>query len=66
MSELTKEDLEILEKLKKSEDNVRLTLDKNDESVLNPEKYSFPIGMDDEGNLNVVEAENDSKSGTNE
>ncbi len=27
--------------------------------VSNPEKYSFPIGMDDEGNLNIVKDENE-------
>ena len=54
LSEDEKIALESLKEFSKKIDNVP-----EDEKIpiSNPDKYSFPIGMDDEGNLNVVKSD---------
>lgn len=61
MDELTKEDLEALERLDKSEDRVRVVPAPNGTPVLNPDKFSTPLGVDDNGNLFPVTPEQQSK-----
>ena len=56
MSELTQEDLEALERLDKSEDRVQMVAVPDGRHVLNPDKFSTPLGMDDNGNFFPEEA----------
>lgn len=61
MNELTKEDLEALERLDKSEDRVRMIPVPDGTPVLKPDKFSTPLGMDDNGNFFSVSPEQPSK-----
>lgn len=51
---LTEEEKEILDRLRRvSHLRDQIPAEKRI-PITNPDKYSFPIGMDDEGNLNIV------------
>ncbi len=56
---LTEEEKETLKNLREFSKKIDNVPDGEKIPVSNPEKYSFPIGMNDEGNLNVVEDNND-------
>lgn len=52
---LSEEDKASLERLRKFRDMHNQIPPEEREPITNPEKYSFPVGMDDEGNLNIAE-----------
>jgi hypothetical protein len=49
----SKKDRECLERLRKFRDMHNQVPLEDRELITNPEKYSFPVGMDDDGNLNI-------------
>lgn len=49
MSDLSEKDEEVLEKLRQSEKDSRAVPPGERRPVTNPDKYSFPVGLDDEG-----------------
>jgi hypothetical protein len=58
---LTEEELkELKEMLEVSKLRKQIPLEKRI-PITNPDKYSFPLGMDDEGNLNVVRKREESE-----
>jgi hypothetical protein len=52
---LSEEDKASLERLREFRDMHNKIPSEERIPITNPDKYSFPLGMDDEGNLNVVE-----------
>ena len=49
MSELTKKDLEALQRIKAAEAEMDAIPDSEKITISNPDKYDFPLGFDDEG-----------------
>jgi hypothetical protein len=49
VAELTKEEQEILERLLEDDERREKIPPSQRQPITNPEKYSFPIGLDDEG-----------------
>ncbi len=54
---LTTEDLEILEKLKKDVEKRNSIPDEQKTLITNPDKYSSPFAVDDTGKVNIVMSE---------
>lgn len=52
--ELTEEEKETLESLREFSRKIDSVPESEKIPISNPDKYEFPIGIDDEGNLNVV------------
>lgn len=50
MSNLTQEDLEVLERLRKADDERQKIPESERFPISHPDKYSFPLGLDDNGN----------------
>jgi hypothetical protein len=51
--DLSPEDMESLDRLRRFRDMHNQVPPEKQIPITNPDKYSFPLGMDDEGNLNV-------------
>ncbi len=49
MSDLSEKDEEVLERLRQAEKDSRAVPADERRPVTNPDKYSFPVGLDDEG-----------------
>lgn len=49
MSELSEKDEEVLERLRQAEKDSRAVPSGERRPVTNPDKFSFPVGLDDEG-----------------
>jgi hypothetical protein len=62
MSDLTNEEKETLKRLRQDYEDDQKTNSGRESHITNPDKYNFPIGMDDKGNLNVVKDENKDNS----
>lgn len=59
---LTKEEFEAIERAEQFiRERAKIPVSSR-HPITNPDKYNFPIGMDNEGNLNVVKNEDSDKS----
>ncbi len=61
MNKLTNEEQEILKRLRQDYEEDQKSNKGRESHISNPDKFNFPIGMDDEGNLFPVN-EQDEKS----
>lgn len=62
MSELSLEEIEILKKLKQDYEDDQSRNSGRESHISNPDKFNFPIGMNDEGELNIVRDRNKDES----
>lgn len=61
-NDLSDEDLEILERLKKDNEKRKLIPEREKTLITNPDKYSSPFAVDDKGKINVTVQEIEDKS----